>query len=140
MCSEGWRRLRGASLRIATVLAALSFVLPLSMRLGRSPICRRRRICQRRRAMSGCGLRLAFVLRCVRRSACRIARCGQRDLGPLAQPVGAVDDNLFARLEPIEHRYVLTVTRTEIHLPNRSDLVGSAQPPTAGRYSSDSVA
>ena len=78
MCWEGRRRLRGASLRIATTPAALSFVLLLSMRLDRSPTCNRPRICRRRRAWSGCGLRLSLVLWGVRRNARRIAGRSQQ--------------------------------------------------------------
>ena len=123
MCWEGRRRLRGASLRIATTPAALSFVLLLSMRLDRSPTCSRPRICRRRRAWSGCGLRLSLVLWGVRRNARRIAGRGQSDLGPVAQPVGAVDDNLVSGLKPIEDRDMLAVAGAELHLLNGGGLV-----------------
>src|SRR3984893_8468886 len=43
----------------------------------------------------------------------------QGDLGAIAQPVGAVDDDAFTGLQPGQDRDALAIARTELHLRHR---------------------
>src|SRR5215831_21055392 len=97
-----WRRarpFRGVSLRRAATSAAL----PL-------PIGRRRSRC-------GCSLCLAGFVPFA-------AGPGYHDFGSFAQPVGTVNNDFLARLEPVENSDVLAISRADLDLLHRNGLVG----------------
>src|SRR6266851_2274356 len=113
---------RGGSLRAATPLAAL----PFTRRLGRSLTCGCFRIRPPRPALAGRGLRLSLAL-VARRTAVELSRRRQGDLGAVAQPVGAVDDDAFTELQPGQDRDTLAIARTEIHFRDRHRIVWTDQ-------------
>ena len=82
-----------------TAVAFLLLVLRRMLVLDARPGCRRSRL-----------LRCAFPAR-----RGRVVRCSERHLGAVTQPIGAVDDDAFARLEPGEDSDMLAIGRPDFH-------------------------
>src|SRR5215469_13423130 len=112
-----WRLTRGGRLALAGRAAlrrASLAVLPLTLAM----------LALGRRA-PGLACRLAALSSGLTALPRRLASAfGDRDLCPVLQPVGAVGDDLVARVEPLQHRDVLAVIRTERHRVRNDRIVG----------------
>src|SRR5262249_19014005 len=98
-------------------LAALPFTRLLHLWPGRS-LSR----CRFRFRLPWRDFRLSLVPLVARRGTIGLV-WRQGDLGAIAQPVGAVDDDAFTGLQPGQDRNALAVARTELHLRNRHGIL-----------------